>query len=78
MLQHLVVTMAFMTVLSCLWLVVQRLWQRHVPEQGFAGGDALSNRSGCHGCSCDQAVCEEPGVNTNTTTEVDSNAPARL
>lgn len=77
MLQHLVVTMAFMTVLSCLWLAVQRLWQRRVPEQVSGDSDALANRGGCSACSCEQAGCEKTTTNS-TTTEADSNAPARL
>jgi hypothetical protein len=51
-------TLALMTVLTCAWLAVQRLWQRHMPEQA-TGDDALANRTGCHGCSCENARCQD-------------------
>jgi len=49
---------AGMIVISGSWLAVQRLWQRHVPEQDDGSGDALAGRSGCHGCKCGPAGCE--------------------
>ncbi len=49
---------AGMVVIACAWLAVQRLWQRHFPENGGSDRDALAGRSGCHNCDCGPAGCE--------------------
>ena len=54
----LLTAVAGMIVISGSWLAVQRLWQRHVPEQDDGSGDALAGRSGCHGCTCGPTGCE--------------------
>jgi len=54
----LLTAVAGMIVISGSWLAVQRLWQRHVPEQDDGSGDALAGRSGCHGCICSPTGCE--------------------
>jgi hypothetical protein len=53
--------MVSVAALGALWVTVQRLWQRHFPDRGSPGGDALANRSGCHGCGCHGADCEHGG-----------------
>jgi hypothetical protein len=65
-----------MTVLMCCWLLVQRLWRRQFPEQASADGDALANRSGCHGCNCGPSRCQAENIVPNEiTTEVTPHAP---
>ena len=65
-----------MAVLLCCWLAVQRLWQRQFPGQAAADGDALANRSGCHGCNCGPSSCQrEQIVPRKITTEVTRHAP---
>ncbi len=52
-----------MAIIAALWLFVQRQWQRHFPEQASAEGDALANRSGCHGCTCGVDECHKTQIN---------------
>jgi hypothetical protein len=77
MLQHFLLGVGSVVVLSCLWLLVQRLWQRSFPEQHNAQQDALADRGGCYGCNCDAVTCNDPDID-NTKMEATSNAPARL
>ena len=58
MLSAFLTAVAGMIIISAAWLAVQRLWQRHFPEQTDSQGDALAGRSGCHGCNCGPAGCE--------------------
>ena len=61
MLTSYLTAMACMIAITCFWLAVQRLWQRHFPEHGAEGEeDALAGRSGCHGCNCAPSHCERP------------------
>ena len=52
-----------MAAIAALWLFIQRQWQRHFPEQASADGDALANRSGCHGCNCRGQECQNKQLN---------------
>ncbi|MCB1689935.1 MAG: hypothetical protein KDI33_15670 [Halioglobus sp.] len=47
-----------MIFISVSWLAVQRLWLRQFPERSGPEGDALSGRSGCHGCDCAPDDCQ--------------------
>ena len=59
MLSSYLIAIAGMIFIACVWLAVQRLWQRHFPEHGAVGeADALAGRSGCHGCNCAPSHCE--------------------
>ena len=59
MLSSYLTAIAGMITIACLWLAVQRLWQRHFPEHGPVGEkDALAGRSGCHACNCAPSHCE--------------------
>jgi len=66
-----------MVTISCCWLAVQRLWQRHFPELN-AGDDALAGRSGCHACNCESPQCErEPDRATEPSPPQHSSQRAR-
>ena len=56
---------ASMIAITCFWVAVQRLWRGQFPA---AEEDALANRSGCHGCSCEQTGCQRENINPNKTT----------
>ena len=59
MLSSFLIAIAGIVTIACFWLAVQRLWQRHFPEQGAVGEtDALAGRGGCHGCNCAPSHCE--------------------
>jgi hypothetical protein len=58
MLSTFLIAIAGMIAISCSWLAVQRLWQRHFPEYSDGNDDALAGRGGCHGCNCGPAGCE--------------------
>jgi len=61
MIQNYMTGIVLLIVISCLWLLVQRLWQRSFPE--YTDADALANRSGCSGCNCGNKECKNPDSN---------------
>jgi hypothetical protein len=77
MIQNYLTALVVMSVLTVLWLYIQRRWQRHFPKQGSADGDALANRIGCQGCTCDKSQCQQH-TQKPTTRETSENAPARF
>jgi hypothetical protein len=75
MLTSLLAALAWLAGLLALWLAVQRLWQRHFPENSSPDGDALAGRGGCHGCTCKPGHCEAQDTRPNHTTEANRHAP---
>ena len=76
MLSTFLTAIAGMIIISCAWLAVQRLWQRHFPERVDSSGDALAGRSGCHGCNCSPNQCErETAPLSNKPEEGSTHAP---
>ncbi|MCB1854894.1 MAG: hypothetical protein H6988_06410 [Pseudomonadales bacterium] len=71
--------LAGMILISCGWLAVQRLWQRHFPgPEGGEQGDALAGRSGCHGCNCEASGCEReagPAARASSSTQSSQLSP---
>ncbi|MGB5704111.1 MAG: hypothetical protein WBM48_14920 [Polyangiales bacterium] len=54
MIQHYIVGVGSLLLLSVVWLVVQRAWKKSFADLADQP-DALSGRSRCHGCSDSEA-----------------------
>lgn len=61
----LITTLATISLLLLLWLVIQRAWQRSFPE--IAGNDALAGQFRCGNCGCG-SVCERTGEDVTRET----------
>ncbi len=61
MIQHYIVGVGALLLLSAAWLGVQRAWKRSFADSSEEP-DALAGRSGCHGCT-GSSDCHRKGIN---------------